>query len=519
MTGVRSSGSFRRASGEYTRFASTDAVPLEAPAALRAPNHLSPLAVFAHREPLPWLSVARYSGIALVLADVAALLLAREAALGIREMLFGYLPMSPAFFAASVMWLTIRLVMGLYPGYGITGPEELRRSTIATALAGLSHLTLLFAIQQANGSRFIALGVWVFLIPLSWMLRDVLKRALVKGRAYGRPAVVLGVGATGRFAIREMLDNPALGIVPVAAFDDDPVKHGEAVEGVPILGALADAPSWMAPYPVRDAIIAIPSAGPKRVTMLAHSLSRRYNNVGVVADLVGVGNLWARNKTIGTCTVLEMRHERFERINLIFKRIFDLAIGVPLFILSLPVIALLALVVMIMSPGASPFYSQTRTGLNGRRVRVWKLRTMVPDADDALQAHLEADSAAKDHWERHMKLVKDPRVIPGLGVFMRRASLDELPQFWNVVIGEMSLVGPRPFPDYHLNRFPSDFRDLRIQVRPGITGYWQIMHRSAANLEQQQGSDSYYIHNWSFWLDLWIMFRTVAVVLKGRGAC
>src|SRR5205085_5042956 len=140
-------------------------------------------------------------------------------------------------------------------------------STISTVLAALSHLTLLFAIQEANGSRFIALGVWLLLIPASWVLRDILKRALVQHHAYGRPAIVLGAGATGRFAIREMLDNPALGILPVAAFDDDPMMHGDAIEGVPVLGSLADAPTWTGPYPVRDAIIAVPSAGPKRVMM------------------------------------------------------------------------------------------------------------------------------------------------------------------------------------------------------------------------------------------------------------
>ncbi|HJQ20141.1 MAG TPA: exopolysaccharide biosynthesis polyprenyl glycosylphosphotransferase [Gemmatimonadaceae bacterium] len=519
MTGVRTSGSYRRSSGEFPKFASLEAEAQELAAPLRGPSHLSPLALVAHREPLPWHSVAKYSGAALLATDIVALVLARETVLETRAVLFGPMAMSPAFFAASILWIAIRFVMGLYPGYGLTGPEELRRSTVATILSAFSHLTLLFAIQQANGSRFIALGVWLLLVPLSWALRDVLKRLLVRFHAYGRPAIIVGGGSTGRFAIAEMLANPALGILPVAVFDDDPVKHGDSVEGVPVLGSSSDASKWTSPYPVRDAIIALPSAGPKRVTMLAHKLSQRYANVGVVADLVGVGNLWARNTTIGTCSVLEMRHERFERVNLIFKRIFDLAIGIPLFIVAIPVVAVLALIVMVVSPGASPFYSQRRTGLNGRRVRVWKIRTMVPDADGALQAHLDADSAAKAHWERHMKLVKDPRVIPSLGVFLRKSSFDELPQLWNVVTGDMSLVGPRPFPEYHLNRFSEEFRDLREQVRPGITGYWQIMHRSAADLDQQQVSDTYYIHNWSFWLDLWILFRTVGVVLRGQGAC
>jgi Undecaprenyl-phosphate galactose phosphotransferase WbaP len=514
---MRTSGSFRRASGEFKRRASGEYLSLEA-TLLKGPSALSPLSVAAQRDPLPWHRVANLSGAAMMGADIVSLFAARELVLLSRELLVGPMAMSPAFFAASLLWLAIRVMMGLYPGYGITGPEELRRSTIATVLSALSHVSLLFAIQQASGSRFLALGVWVVLVPVSWVLRDMTKRLLVHLHAYGRPVVILGAGTTGRFAIREILDNPTLGIVPVAAFDDDPSKHGDLVEGVPILGSLADAPSWTAPYPIRDALIAIPSAGAKRVEMLAHQLSRRYKNVGVVADLMGVGNLWTRSMTLGTVSVLEMRHDRFERINLLLKRAFDLAAGLPLFLLSLPIIAVFATLVKVFSPRASAFYSQTRTGLNGRKIRVWKIRTMLPDADTALAAYLEENDDARAQWERHMKLENDPRIIPVIGWFLRRSSADELPQLWNVLMGDMSLVGPRPFPDYHLSRFTSEFKELRTQVPPGITGYWQIMHRSTANLDQQQASDSYYIHNWSFWLDLWILFRTFGAVLRGRGA-
>ncbi|HEX7959565.1 MAG TPA: exopolysaccharide biosynthesis polyprenyl glycosylphosphotransferase, partial [Terriglobales bacterium] len=387
-----------------------------------------------------------------------------------------------------------------------------------TILAALSHVTLLFAIQMASGSRFIALGVWAFLIPSSWLLRDIVKRLLVKWHAYGRPAIILGTGNTGRFAIREIQANPTLGIVAVAAFDDDPALHGQMVEGVPVLGSLADAPNWVSSYPVRDALIAIPSAGPHRVMMLAQQLGRRYKKVGVVADLVSVGNMWTRSMTVGTCSVLEMRNERFDPVNLALKRVFDLAMGLPLFLLSVPVIAVAAVMVKIFSPGASAFYSQAREGLDGRRIRVWKIRTMMPNADDALESYLESDPEAREQWETHMKLTRDPRVIPLLGTALRKSSLDELPQLWNVLMGEMSLVGPRPFPGYHLEKFSPEFRGLRTQVPPGITGYWQVTHRSSANLEQQQVSDAYYIHNWSFWFDLWILFRTLNAVLKGRGA-
>jgi Undecaprenyl-phosphate galactose phosphotransferase WbaP len=471
-----------------------------------------------HRDPLPWNAAAWWSVAALLLADFASLFAARELALWLRNVISGPMPMSPAFVAASVLWLAMRALGGLYPAFGLSQPEELKRSTLTTVLAGLCHLSLLFAIQQTSGSRFIALGVWMLLIPLGWILRDATKRLLVRWRAYGQPVIVLGAGKTGHLAIREFLDNPTLGIVPVAVFDDDPSKHGWDVEGVPVVGTLDDAVTWEPPYSVRNAIIAISSVNSPRVLTLAHELGQRYRNVGVVADVIGVGNLWTNTKVVGTCSVVEMRHERFDRVNLIIKRVFDLVVGIPLFLLSIPVIAVCAIAVWISSPAASPFYTQSRMGLNGRRMRMWKIRTMIPNADRALKELLRENNGAREHWQRHMKLEHDPRVIRRLGRVLRKSSLDELPQLWNVVKGEMSLVGPRPFPDYHLSHFTSEFRELRTAVPPGITGYWQVTHRSASNIDQQRAADTYYIYNWSFWLDLWIMFRTVGVVLSGKGA-
>ncbi|HEU4994778.1 MAG TPA: exopolysaccharide biosynthesis polyprenyl glycosylphosphotransferase [Gemmatimonadaceae bacterium] len=483
---------------------------------LRGPSSYSPPSVGLQRDALPWRNTAALTLLALVAADIVALLVARQLALQLRTWVFGPMAMSPAFFAASVLWISMRAVSGLYPGYGIPQPEELRRSTVTTALAALCHLSLLFSLQMSSASRLIALTTWVMLTPSAWLLRNLVTHLLVRARRYGYPVVILGAGSVATHTIRELRNNRSLGIVPVAAFDDDPAKHGLTVEGVPILGPIEDALTWQPPYAIKNVIVAVPGAG--RIVQLAHKLGQRYANVGVVADVGGVGNLWTRSKTVGTCSMVEMRHERFDRINLVLKRAFDLAVGTPLFLLSIPVIAVSALLVKIVSPKGPAFFTQSREAMNGRRMWMWKIRTMVPNADSALREYLDGNRSAREQWERHMKLERDPRIIRGIGHFLRRSSLDELPQLWNVVKGDMSLVGPRPFPGYHLNRFSDDFRNLRGQVPPGITGYWQVTQRSASNLDQQQASDAYYIYNWSLWLDLWIMFRTAGVVLSGRGA-
>ncbi|MGH7880387.1 MAG: sugar transferase, partial [Candidatus Binataceae bacterium] len=165
-----------------------------------------------------------------------------------------------------------------------------------------------------------------------------------------------------------------------------------------------------------------------------------------------------------------------------------------------------------------PFYSQERRGLGGRSIRVWKLRTMHRDAEERLKTHLAADPAEHAEWFAAFKLRNDPRVVPLIGPLLRRFSIDELPQLWSVVKGEMSLVGPRPFPDYHLEQLTSEHRQSRKDVRPGLTGLWQVMVRSDGGMLEQQHYDLYYVRNWSIWLDLYVMGRTVVKVLSGRGA-
>lgn len=139
-------------------------------------------------------------------------------------------------------------------------------------------------------------------------------------------------------------------------------------------------------------------------------------------------------------------------------------------------------------------------------------------AEKQLEEDLAANSALREEWNAHLKLKKDPRLLPGIGQFLRRFSIDELPQLWTVLQGGMSLVGPRPFPDYHMAKFSEEFIDLRRRVRPGLTGLWQISIRSGGSITEQESFDSYYIRNWSVWLDVYVLSRTLAAVMSGKGA-
>ncbi|MEZ5399690.1 MAG: sugar transferase [Bryobacteraceae bacterium] len=200
-----------------------------------------------------------------------------------------------------------------------------------------------------------------------------------------------------------------------------------------------------------------------------------------------------------------------------WKRAFDVAAALAAVPAAVAVIGIAAAAIRFSSPGPV-FFRQWREGYQGRWFAVWKLRTMHVDAGERLERHLAESAAARLEWERTCKLRRDPRVIAGAGSFLRRSSLDELPQLWNVLRGEMSLVGPRPLPRYHVERYGSEFRALRRSVRPGITGLWQVSARGAGDLRVQETLDRAYIEGWSLRLDANVLARTLAAVIGGRGA-
>ena len=164
------------------------------------------------------------------------------------------------------------------------------------------------------------------------------------------------------------------------------------------------------------------------------------------------------------------------------------------------------------------FYGQERVGRDGKPFRIWKFRTMHQGAEDILEDYLEAHPQLKGEWQRTNKLSRDPRARTLRRHVDAQSSLDELPQLWNVLKGEMSLVGPRPLPVYHLEKFDEPFRHYRETVLPGITGVWQVSSRGNGELASYITSDEYYIRNWSLWLDTTLLARTAMTVLSGRGA-
>lgn len=199
------------------------------------------------------------------------------------------------------------------------------------------------------------------------------------------------------------------------------------------------------------------------------------------------------------------------------KRDLDLVIGGLLAVAALPVVLLCAAAVKLVDPGPA-FFRQLREGRNGTVFVMWKLRTMRLDAEAAIQRWIAADPALERQWREFRRLSPDPRILPVIGGFMRRTSLDELPQLWNVLRGEMSLIGPRPLEMELIAQLPQEHLERRRSIRPGLTGLWQVSGRSEMNIDELQVIDDRYIREWSLALDLRILFATPRALVSGRGA-
>ncbi len=462
----------------------------------------------------PWAMTA-----ALAAADLCTLFLAVAA--GFRAWMLinpSIPPLSPAMLLAPACIVAAFAFADLYPAIGLTAVQHVRRSFRAITLVYLLLTAAMFMSKSILAdSRGAFLFAWLFSLALAPSGRWLCSAAFRDRSWWGVPIIIIGAGSTGRAVIRNLLANRVLGFRPVACLDDDPRQQHGACEGIPVAGSLSDAALVAKAYGVPYAVVAIPELPRERLLRHLRHWSAVFPNILILPNLAGVASLWTEPRDLGGMLGLEIRQNLLNPVNRRIKRTADIVISALALVIAAPLLGLCALLIRRASPGGA-FYRQEREGKDGHILHVLKLRTMYPHSELMLERYLGSHPEAREEWNRYCKLRRDPRVLPGIGAFLRKTSLDELPQLWNVLRGEMSLVGPRPFPAYHNRRFDPDFRSLRTQVTPGLTGLWQVSARSDGDLEVQATLDAYYVHNWSLWLDLYILIRTIRVVVSQQGS-
>jgi Undecaprenyl-phosphate galactose phosphotransferase WbaP len=388
--------------------------------------------------------------------------------------------------------------------------EELRRTQLLLISLFTAALVVSFLQGSVAFSRisfFAAYAAAAFLVPLG---RLVAKKALAGLNMWGIPAVIYGTKASVPVIAAALNRDRTLGYIPRAILSDE-FRQGEVAGGLPVLGTLQNSTRRM---PV--AIVALPEMSRSDMIDLLEGPLQTYNTVLLVPDLKNAPSLWVKPCDLQGILALEIRRNLLDPIPSTFKTVVERG----LIVLTLPLwgpVCLLMMLLVWLQDVHSPVYAQERIGRNNVPFKAYKLRTMVPDAERVLLRKLAEDPALKAEWDQHYKLKKDPR-ITAVGRFLRKTSLDELPQLWCVLRGTMALVGPRPLPKYHHDELQARTRRLRVQVLPGLTGLWQVSGRSNSGTAGMDKWDTYYVTNWSIWLDIVILARTVWVVLFGSGA-
>jgi len=429
----------------------------------------------------------------------------------LRDLLYGDTMIPEWSWLIIPVWVFGATLTHLTPGWGV-GPVDHLRRLVALILAsfGLTAAALFLSKTGAEASRFTlttAFFISLFIVPL---VRVRIKGALIKAGSWGVPTVIYGSDDTAAHVLEALRAEPGLGYMPVGIFDDDSAA-GSYISGVPVLG-----PMGMNTTDAPFAIIATTQTSRERLIGLLEGPMTIYRRVVVIPDLLEAPSLWVTPRDFVGLVGLEIALNLLNPFARFVKRASDMLIVLATAPVWIPVCLILAALIWL-EDRSSPLFIQERIGFYGKKFRTWKFRTMHPNAEEILKQQIAANPELEAEWAVDCKLRNDPRVTR-IGVFLRKTSLDELPQFMNVLLGEMSLVGPRPLPQYHYGQLPNQIRALRDRVRPGLTGLWQVSGRSESGTKGMERWDAYYVRNWSIWLDIVILVRTVRVVLSGKGA-
>lgn len=462
----------------------------------------------------------------LFIIDVVTVFIALQGAIFLRKNILPYFLQFPEFPAIDFtffwwvfpIWFSFFVYEGLYTKRFSFWDEikVLWKVIFFSTVAVFSVLFLGKIGEQVSRTVIVVMGIISF--PILPLIRTNAKRLLMRTGLLKSKVLILGAGKTGRLIFSALQSDANLGLDVVGFLDDDPEKIGKKIEGVKIHGGVDKAQEYIDRRRIDDVIIAMPGGEKERLVSLINTLQHKARNILLIPDLFGMAVLgtnlqhFFQEQAIG----LEVKNNLARPINIFIKRIFDLVVGFALLIiLSVPMI-IISILIRINSKGPAMF-SQERIGRDGKPFRCYKFRTMYNDAEKRLDNLLENNHEVKSEWKQHWKLKDDPRITK-VGDFLRKTSLDELPQIFNVFKGEMSLVGPRPVTRREIDEYYKDEAKLCFGVPLGITGLWQVSGRSNTSYDHRITLDSWYVRNWNLWLDIVILFKTVRIVIKKEGA-
>ena len=392
--------------------------------------------------------------------------------------------------------------------------RDIFQSVFAGWIASIIIIYFLKASDQSSRLFIILFGLFVLVNVC--LIRYCVLKFLKRRNLFYEPIILIGAGLTAERLIRFWKEDLGYRYKVIGLIDDHPISE-TLPKDFPILGGFDEARRIIRAANVKTVIIAAPGLSKGKLQDLISEIQPLVKNISFVPDLIGTPmssvelSLLFSEKIL----LLNLRNNLSRPYNRIFKRAFDLTLTIIGGLMISPFLLMIALAVAIDNRG-HVIFAHKRVGAAGKKFPCYKFQTMIPDAEAKLKEYLAANPEARREWEETFKLTNDPRVTK-LGNFLRRTSLDELPQLWNVLRGEMSLVGPRPIVQAEIVRYGKNIREYYM-VLPGITGMWQVSGRSDTTYPERVAMDTWYVRNWSVWIDIMYLFKTVKAVFKGKGA-
>lgn len=454
-----------------------------------------------------------------LIMDICSLLIASVLTYGFQTLISG----DTIFFFSHIIVLVIVAILAyrindLYSQ--IYNPVDgLRKFTVSTSFVFLTlFITSYLSLTKWSSLQEFLVLTWFLSLILLPFGRLISSRISSRIKIFGEPVLVIGNGPLTRQVVKYLLnDNLKIGLRLVALLDGSSMDYSKNQKS--FLVSRMDKPDKFHELNrhlnVSTCVLIASEAHPDLMTAILKNKIGDFRQVIFVNEMDDLCKAISNYSSVGFWIDPEEKFGWYDGWTIALKRCMDVTFTLLGGILIFPVIVTIWVLIKIDS-GGNVFYGDLRIGEGGRKFKAWKFRTMVPNANQVLKIYLEKNPEVRKEWEATRKLKNDPRVTR-IGKILRQLSLDELPQLWNVLIGDMSLVGPRPVPVSEVNFYGDDL-DLYVLVKPGITGLWQVSGRNDTSYKQRVNLNSYYIQCWSIWLDIYILARTVKAVIGSQGA-
>lgn len=471
-----------------------------------------------------WNRTKNYLGmLILAISDFLVLSLTFNIAILIRIKVFPIFNSDMPFFNYSKLqysWLfPIFMIVFLYEGlYNRRWSlwDEIKVEVKSVAISVIAIFSILFIMKKGNEFSRALVITHAILTMFIWpVIRRYAKRLIFASGLMLKKVLIVGSGESAKKIICALRNEKNLGYRIAGILDDSGL---EKIDTYKVHRGIKNIEKYIKNAKITDVIIAKEGLSKEELAELINHIQHKAQNTLYIPEISGIAvsgteiKYFFREQSIA----IEIKNNLSNPVTYISKRVMDYFLAIIVFIVILPLMITLALIIKLTSEGPA-VYSQNRIGKKGREFKCHKFRTMYKDADKKLKEILEKDPALKEEYQKYWKIKKDPRITK-IGHFLRKTSLDELPQIFNVLKGEMSLVGPRPY-------LPKEWEFIEKEspiihaLPPGITGLWQVSGRNNQDYSYRITMDSWYVKNWNLWLDIMILFKTFSAVIKRDGAC